>query len=67
MLRPVARRMLLRTLIAGVGVAESVEMDGIVFDYDSERHIVSIEILDVSTRISRSPLEKIDFAVTTVE
>ncbi|MBI3320165.1 MAG: DUF2283 domain-containing protein [Candidatus Omnitrophica bacterium] len=50
--------------LAGVAIAESVETDGIVFDYDKDRRIVSLEILDVSKRITRSPLEKIDFAVT---
>jgi uncharacterized protein YuzE len=46
-----------------VDIADSVETDGIIFDYDKDRRIVSIEILDVSKRISRSPLDMIDFAV----
>jgi len=50
--------------LSGVGIFESVERDGIIFDYSKERKIVSIEIIDVSTRISASPLDKIDFAVT---
>ena len=50
--------------LSGIRVAESVEMDGIIFDYDKARYIVSIEILDVSKRITRSPLDKVDFAVT---
>ncbi len=50
--------------LSGVGISESVERDGIIFDYSKERKIVSIEIIDVSTRISASPLDKIDFAVT---
>lgn len=50
--------------LAGVEIAESVEIDGIIFDYTKDRSIVSIEILDVSKRITHSPLDKIDFAVT---
>jgi len=49
--------------LAGVDIAESVEIDGVIFDYAQDRRIVSLEILDVSKRISRSPLETIDFAV----
>lgn len=49
--------------LSGVDIVESIEIDGIVFDYTNDRKIVSIEILDVSKRISRSPLEMIDFAV----
>lgn len=49
--------------LSGVEISESVEMDGIIFDYDKDRHVVSIEILDVSKRITHSPLDKIDFAV----
>jgi len=45
-------------------IADSAELDGIIIDYDKERRIVSLEILDVSKRITRSPLDKIDFAVT---
>ncbi len=50
--------------LQGVEIDESVETDGVIFDYDKNRSIVAIEILDVSKRISHSPLEKIDFAVT---
>lgn len=50
--------------LSGVEIAESVEIDGIVFDYAKDRSIVSIEILDTSKRVSHSPLDKIDFAVT---
>lgn len=49
--------------LSGVKIAESVEIDGIIFDYAQDRKIVAIEILDVSKRISRSPLDMIDFAV----
>lgn len=49
--------------LTGVDIAESVEIDGLIFDYAQDRRIVSIEILDVGKRISHSPLETIDFAV----
>ena len=44
-------------------IVESEEREGVIFDYTEDRKIVSIEILDVSKRISRSPLDMIDFAV----
>ncbi|MBU1127760.1 MAG: DUF2283 domain-containing protein [Candidatus Omnitrophica bacterium] len=50
--------------LAGAEIAESAEIDGVIFDYDRDRSIVAIEILDVSKRISHSSLDKIDFAVT---
>ena len=50
--------------LAGVKVEESLEVDGVIFDYAKNRSIVALEILDVSKRISHSPLDKIDFAVT---
>ena len=50
--------------LSGVGISESVEREGIIFDYSEDGKIVSIEILDVSKRITTSPLDKIDFAVT---
>lgn len=49
--------------LSGAEIAESVETDGVIFDYTEDKKIVSIEILDVSKRISASPLDKIDFAV----
>jgi len=49
--------------LSGAEIAESVETDGIIFDYAEDKKIISIEILDVSKRISTSPLDKIDFAV----
>ncbi|MCD6093694.1 MAG: DUF2283 domain-containing protein [Candidatus Omnitrophica bacterium] len=44
-------------------IADSVENEGIIFDYSKDRKIVSLEILDVGKRISRKPLEMVDFAV----
>lgn len=46
-----------------VEIAESVEIEGIVFDYSKDKRIVSIEILDVGKRITTKPLESIDFAI----
>ncbi|MBU1147679.1 MAG: DUF2283 domain-containing protein [Candidatus Omnitrophica bacterium] len=50
--------------LSGVDAVDSTEIDGVVFDYSKDHKIVSIEILDASKRISHSPLDKIDFAVT---
>ena len=50
--------------LAGIAMADSMEIDGIIVDDDRKRRIVVLEILDVSKRISRSPLEQIDFSVT---
>lgn len=47
----------------GVDIEESMEIEGIIFDYSIDKKIVSIEILDVSKRITKSPLDTIDFAV----
>ncbi len=45
-------------------VEESVEVEeGIIVDYSKEREIVSIELLDVSRRISVDPMETINFTV----
>ena len=49
--------------LTDVDIVDSVETDGIIFDYAKDKRIVSIEILDVSKRISHSPLDMIDFAV----
>ena len=46
-----------------VNIEESVETDGIIFDYSQDRKIVSVEILDATKRISKDPLEMIDFSI----
>lgn len=46
-----------------VEITESVEVDGIIFDYAKDKRIVSVEILDAGKRITKDPLETIDFAV----
>lgn len=49
--------------LEGIEIAESIEIEGVIFDYSKDRKIVSIEILDVRKRISTRPLESIDFAI----
>ena len=49
--------------LEGVGIDESVEEDGIIFDYSKDRRLVSVEILDAKKRVGKSPLDKIDFSV----
>lgn len=44
-------------------IKESNEVDGIVFDYSKDKKIVSIEIIDVSKRITSKVLDKVDFSV----
>ncbi len=53
--------------LPGAEIADSVEIDGIIFDYGKDRSIVSIEILDAGKRTKHSPLEQLDFAVTKSE
>lgn len=49
--------------LEGVKIENSVETDGVIFDYDKDKRIVSIEILGASKRISKKPFETIDFAI----
>ena len=46
-----------------VEINESVEIDGIIFDYSKNKKLVSVEILDAKKRIGKNPLDKIDFSV----
>ncbi len=46
-----------------VPIAESVETDGVVFDYAADRRIVAIEILDASKRTTSDAVNVIDFSV----
>jgi len=46
-----------------VPIADSMEVDGVVFDYATDRRIVAIEILDASKRTARETMNVIDFAV----
>ncbi len=49
--------------LENVDIEESIEYDGIIIDYAKDRRIVSIEILDVGKRITKKPLETINFAI----
>ncbi len=44
-------------------IAESLELEGIVFDYNQDGRIVAIEILDASKRTNSDPLGQLDFSV----
>ena len=46
-----------------VGIDESVEEDGIIFDYSKDKRIVSVEILDARKRVGKNPLDEVDFSV----
>ena len=49
--------------LEGVKIDDSIEVDGIIFDYSKDKRLVSVEILDAKKRIGKSPLDKIDFSV----
>lgn len=49
--------------LQNVNIEDTDEQEGIIFDYSEDGKIVAIEILDASTRITKSPLETIDFVV----
>ncbi len=49
--------------LEGVNIDESVEIDGIIFDYSKDKKLVSVEILDAKKRVGKNPLEKVDFSV----
>ena len=49
--------------LEGVEIDDSIENDGIIFDYSKDKKLVSVEILDVRKRIGKNPLEKIDFSI----
>ena len=47
-----------------VPIAESIEIEGIVIDYDKKKRIVSVEILDAGKRTTKNPLDAIDFSIS---
>jgi len=47
-----------------VGIEESVEEDGIIFDYSKDKKLVSVEVLDAKKRVGKNPLDKVDFSIT---
>lgn len=46
-----------------VKIDESVEEDGIIFDYSKDKRLVSVEVLDARKRVGKNPLDNIDFSV----
>jgi uncharacterized protein YuzE len=52
-------------LLADVPVAESEEVDGMVFAYAADRQIVGIEILGARERINAELMKVIDHGVAT--
>ena len=50
--------------LPSVEIEESLEEDGIIFDYAKDKKIVSVEILDAKKRIGKNPLDNVDFSVT---
>jgi len=49
--------------LENVEIDDSVEVDGIIFDYSEDKRIVSVEILDAKKRVGKNPMEKIDFSI----
>lgn len=49
--------------LEGVEIDDSIEVDGIIFDYSKDKRVVSVEILDAKKRIGKSPLDQVDFSV----
>ncbi len=49
--------------LTNVPIDDSLEVDGIVIDYAKDKRIVAIEVLDVSKRTTRKPLDFIDLAI----
>ena len=48
--------------LESVEIDDSMENDGIIFDYSKDKKLVSVEILDVKKRIGKNPLDKVDFS-----
>ncbi len=46
-----------------VPISDSVELDGVIVDYASDRRIVSVEILDAGKRTLKGPLDAIDVSI----
>lgn len=44
-------------------IADSVEFDGIIVDYSSDRKIVALEILDAGKRSTKDPLDLLDLSI----
>jgi len=46
-----------------IKIDDSVEIDGVIFDYSKDKRLVSVEILDAKKRVGKGPLDKVDFSV----
>ena len=46
-----------------VEIENSIEEEGIIFDYSNDRKIVSVEILDAKKRIGKNIIDKVDFSI----
>lgn len=46
-----------------VEIDDSTELDGIIIDYDKNKRVVAIEIIDASKRISKDPAQLINLAI----
>lgn len=44
-------------------ITDSVEFDGIVVDYSSDRRIVALEILEAGKRTTRDPLDLLGLSI----
>ncbi len=49
--------------LEGIEIDESVEEDGIIFDYSKDKKLVSVEVLDAKKRVGKNPLDNVDFSV----
>ncbi|MBI5203467.1 MAG: DUF2283 domain-containing protein [Nitrospirae bacterium] len=49
--------------LADEKITDSVELDGVIIDYSSDRKIIAIEILDASKRTTKNPLDLIDLSI----
>lgn len=49
--------------LADEKITDSVEIDGVIIDYSSDRKIIAIEILDASKRTTKNPLDLIDLSI----
>ena len=44
-------------------INDSIEFEGIIIDYNKDKKIVSIEILDAGKRTSKDPLDLLDIKI----
>ncbi|HII16785.1 TPA: DUF2283 domain-containing protein [Candidatus Woesearchaeota archaeon] len=49
--------------LEGAVIDDSIEDEGIIFDYDKEKRLVAVEILDARKRIGKNPMDKVDFSI----